>query len=125
MNWKKDALRLTKKYATGASCKIDFKNVENTMFYPHYEAIAEKMDLHEITVDVVREYWLKIHNGIIIAMFKARKASAEEAKICMVRPRKSGKKFFAVHGNKTVDILTPEQAEVLKKEIQKTPKSLR
>jgi hypothetical protein len=125
MKFTQDALRLTRKYAAGALCKIDFKNIEQTMFYPHYVSIAKKMNLVKITVEVVQKYWLESHNGIVIERFNLHILGPEEAKACMVRPRKSGDKFFAVHGNKTVDILTPEQAKALREEIQKAPKSLR
>jgi hypothetical protein len=125
MKFTQDALRLTRKYAAGALCKIDFENIEKTMFYPHYVSIAKTMGLTKITVEVVQKYWLEIHNGIVIERFNLHILGREEAKACMVRPQKSGDKFFAVHGNKTVDILTPEQAKALEQEVQKAPKSLR
>jgi len=125
MKFTQDALRLTKEYASGALCKIDFKNIEKTMFYPHYVSIAKKMNLGKITVEVIRKYWLEIHNEIVVKRFTVGDLKPEEAKKCMVRPRESGDKFFAVHGNKTVDILTPEQAKALEQEVQKAPKSLR
>lgn len=125
MNFTKDALRLTKKYATGASCEIDFKNIEKTMFYPHYLLIAKNRKLGKITIEVVREYWLRIHNEIVIKRFMVGDLKSKEAKNCMVRPRKSEDKLFAVHGNRIVDILTPEQAKALRDEIQNAPKSLR
>jgi hypothetical protein len=125
MKFTQDALRLTKEYATGASCKIDFKNIERTMFYPHYLLIAKNKKLGKITVEVVREYWLGIHNKIVVKRFMVGDLNPEEAKKCMVRLLKSEDKLFAVHGNRTVDILTTEQAKALREEIEKAPKSLR
>jgi len=124
MKLTEEALRLTKKYASGALCKVNFCAIKQTMFYPHYLLIAGEKNLDKINVDVVREYWLKIHNQIVIERFKIGILTLEEARQCMVRPRKSGKKFFAVHGNKTVDVLTLEQAEILAQEIQKAPEGL-
>jgi hypothetical protein len=124
MKFTQDALRLTREYAAGAPCKIDFKNIEKTMFYPYYASIAKEMGLARITAEVVRKYWLEIHNGIVIERFNLHILGPEEAKACMVRPRKSDDKFFAVHGNKTVDVLTLEQARALGQEVQKAPKSL-
>ncbi len=125
MDFTEAALRLTKKYASGALCKIDFSKLENTMFYPYYLLIAQKMGSKKITIKIVREYWLRIHNQLVVERFNLGLLKREEAKNCLVKLRKSGNRFFAVHNNRTVDILSPHRAKLLLEETEKLPRILR
>jgi len=124
MKINKKALELTKKFAAGAPCKIDLNNIENTMFWPHYEVIAKNLDLKEITERVVEKYWFEIHNVIVSKRFKKGDLNLEEAKHCMVRPLKTDKGWVAVHGKATAMSITKQEAEFLKKKNQNLLKSL-
>lgn len=80
----KTASELTKRYAAGASCEIHFENIEKTMFWPHYENLAK--ETNEINRDVVRKYWFKVHNRIVLELLLKRKYTLEKAKSCLVYP---------------------------------------
>lgn len=80
----KAALGLTKRYAAGASCKVNFENIEKTMFYPHYEKIAREQGFSEIRREIVKKYWFKIHNRIVIELFLKGKYNLRQADNCLV-----------------------------------------
>ena len=110
-----EALELTKKFAAGASCKIDFENIKSTMFWPHYEAIAKEMG--EITIEVVKKYWFEIHNQIVLKRFQRGNLTSEQAFNCMVRVSDDGQ--ACVHNNVVACLITEEEAKTIR---QHTPK---
>jgi len=57
--YNEQALELVKKFAQGAPCKVDFENIECTMFHPHLEMLARESGLPEITVEIVKSIGLK------------------------------------------------------------------
>lgn len=117
------ALKLTKKFAAGASCKIDFNHMETTMFWPFYEAIAKrkkkkKID-EEIDEKVVKQYWFKIHNDIVFKQFQKGDLTVEQARNCMVCPSKKENKLVCIHGGIIVCAINSKEAKILEKRIHK------
>ena len=115
----KKALKLTKKFADGALCKIDFGHIEVTMFWPFYEAIAKKKNKKEINEEVVREYWFEIHNDLVFKRFQRNELTIKQAKNCMVRSSKKENRLVCVHGGIVVCTIDKEEAKILKKRIHK------
>lgn len=113
------ALELTKRFAAGALCRVDFKNIEKTMFWPHYEALAREMKLDRITEKVVKKYWFEIHNKIVYILFQKGNYTEKKAKNCMVRPNKKREKLFCFHGGISVCPITKKEAELIR---ERTPK---
>ena len=114
-----EALKLTKKFADGALCKIDFEHIEATMFWPFYEAIAKRKKKKEIDGEVVKEYWFKIHNNVVFKRFQRGKLTIKQAKNCMVRPSKKKDKLVCVHGGIIVCAINKKEAKILEKGIHK------
>ena len=115
----KKALKLTKKFAAGALCKIDFNHIEATLFWPFYEAIAKKKNKKEIDEEVVKKYWFEIHNDIVFKRFQKGDLTTEQARNCMVRPGKKGGKLICVHGGIIVCAINEKEAKILKKRVYK------
>lgn len=80
------ALKLTKRYAAGAPCKVDFDNIKSTMFWPHYKKLAQEAGCNEIQREIVEKYWLKLHNRIVLELFFKRKYNLKDASNCLVYP---------------------------------------
>ena len=115
----KKALKLTKKFAAGALCKIDFNHIETTLFWPFYEAIAKKKNKKEIDEEVVRKYWFEIHNDVVFKRFQKRYLTAKQARNCMVRSERQKNKLVCIHGGITVCNINKKEAEILKKRVYK------
>lgn len=111
----KEALELTKKFAAGAPCAVDFNNIESTMFWPHYEVIAKRMELPEVNVAVVKEYWFILHNDIVLKRFERGDLEFEKAYNCMVRAGEHDGKLFCFHGGLFICSITEQEAEIIKK----------
>jgi hypothetical protein len=107
------ALSLTKKFAAGAPCPVNFRCIENTMFWPWYEAITRKKGFAKVTTDIVKEYWFKIHNDIVLERFRAGNLNLLQAKNCMVRTGMKRKSLFCFHGGKPVCSITEKEAEII------------
>jgi len=118
------ALELVKKFVQGAPCKVNLENIEKTMFHPHLEAIARESGLQEITVDVVKKYWFKIHNRIVAKRFKLGQLNLQQAKNCMVRSEKKGSNMVCIHGGVEVGSITKEEADHLEQNFQEALGSL-
>jgi len=67
----KGAVQLIRSYARG--CSVDYDNLDKMMFYVHFVKIAERMGKGEIDEDVVRHYYQKVHNKIVLGVAKIRK----------------------------------------------------
>ena len=113
------ALELTKKFALGAPCKVNFENIKKTMFWPHYEAIATGMKLDKINKKVVKKYWFEIHNEIVFKLFQKGDYTEKQTKNCMVHPDKNENKLFCFHGGIAVSPITEKEANLIRK---RTPK---
>jgi len=90
MKYTKPALPLMKKYA--AKCKIDWNNLGGTIFQPRLEARAKQLGSEKITIGIVRWYWLKNHNLVLLKLLSANKISEKDANYCMTSI-KNGKVF--------------------------------
>ena len=124
MQYTEKALELVKKFAQGAPCKVNFENIEGTMFHPHLEVIVKELGLKEITEEVVKKYWFEIHNQLVAKRFKMGQLNFEQAKNCMVSPERKKNNIVCVHGGVEVGILTEEEANLLEQNFQKALKSL-
>lgn len=114
MNIDKKALRLTRRFAKGAPCAIDFKHIQATMFWPFYENIAQKLNLTEINELVVKEYWFKIHNQLVIKRFKKGDFNFKKAVDCMVRAIEiENQELACIHGGIVVCALDENEFEDL------------
>jgi hypothetical protein len=126
------ALELTKKFAKGAPCAINFspKEIKFTVFWPHYEKIAEKMKLPEVNEDVVKEYWFEIHNRLVFKQFQAMKkmqknnVDPKEYENCMVSAEKRKGKTVCIHGGVVVCAITENEFNLLKDRFQEDQKGL-
>ena len=118
----KKALELTKKFADGAPCKIDLNYIETTMFWPFYEAIAEKKNKKidkKIDEEVVKKYWFEIHNSLVVERFRRKELTVKQAGNCMVRSERQKNKIVCIHGGITVCNINKKEAEILKKRAYK------
>lgn len=115
MKIKSDAISLLKKFAAGAPCPINFDKIENTMFWPRLEAIAKSKRITEITVEVVKEYWFTLHNGLVKQRYEiGRLVSREEAQNCMVSTAMHQGKLFCFHGGLLVCSVNEEEAKIIR-----------
>ncbi|MFZ5559441.1 MAG: hypothetical protein ACOZAL_01450 [Patescibacteria group bacterium] len=125
MKFTPKALELMRIFSSGVSCPSwDENTVEKTMFYPHCEGIARKTNKEEIDEEVVKEYFLKVHNQVTGRVGIVAGESIESIKNCMVCPKKIETGWVCVHGNKEVMAISQEEAEILEKENKKILESL-
>jgi hypothetical protein len=90
MKYTKEALMLMKKYA--AKCQIDWNNLNSTIFQSHIENKAKQNNSEEITVEIVRWYWLEEHNRILENLYIAGKIEEDKKNYCKTSV-KNGKVF--------------------------------
>jgi len=114
MKINQEALELTKKFAQGAPCAINFDYIEETMFWSIYLEIAKNKKLLEVNMDVVREYWLERHNQIVVNRFRKGHFNFEKAIDCMVRAIKTeNQELTCIHGGVKVCPLSEYEYEEL------------
>jgi len=118
----KNALALTKKFAAGAACPVNFQTIEKTMFWPYYEQIARDWGLIKINEKVVKRYWFVYHNTIVLNRFQFGHLARDEARKCMVRPGKVRQLRMCFHGEVAVCPITSEEEETI---IRHTPEEFR
>ncbi|HOZ16555.1 MAG TPA: hypothetical protein PLF70_01560 [Candidatus Portnoybacteria bacterium] len=80
MKYTTQALDLMKKYTV--KCKINWDNLDGTIFQFHIESRAKQLGLNEITVNVVRWYWLEKHNEVLENLYVAGKIEEDEKNYC-------------------------------------------
>ena len=124
ISYTEKALELVKKFAQGAPCKVNFGNIESTMFHPHLVVIAKKLGLKEITEEVVKKYWFEIHNKLVAKRFKMGQLDFEQAKNCMVHPKRKEDNIVSVHGGIEISIITEEEAKFLEQNFREALESL-
>lgn len=90
MDYTKPALLLMRKYA--ARCKVDWDNLDATVFHLRLEAKAKSLGLKKITILVVRWYWFEDHNSILQKLFDSGKIKKQEMEYCRVSV-KNGRVF--------------------------------
>jgi len=115
----KKALELTKKFAAGAPCPINFDYIKTTMFWPFYEIIAQKQNKKEIDEEVVKQYWFEIHNNLVVERFRRKELSVKQAENCMVRSGRQKNKLACIHGGIVVCDINEKEAKILKKRVYK------
>ena len=109
----KRALALTKKFAAGALCPVNFKRIRRTMFWPHYEHIAKNWRCIKINEGVVKNYWFVHHNEIVLTRLQFGHITPGQAKKCMVRPGRAGKVKMCFHGELPVCPITSEEEKTI------------
>jgi hypothetical protein len=80
MKYTTQALDLMKRYA--AKCKIDWDNLDSTVFQFHVENRAKQLGSNEITVGIVRWYWLEKHNEVLERLYAAGKIEEDKKNYC-------------------------------------------
>lgn len=115
----KKALELTRMFAAGAPCVINFDYIKVTMFWPFYELIAKKQNKKEIDEEVVKEYWFKIHNYLVVERFRRKELTAKQAENCMVRPDRQKNKLVCIHGGITVCSINKKEVKILEERVYK------
>lgn len=126
MKWKREAIEIIKIFASGVSCPAwDENTIEQTMFHPCCDDIAEKIGKTEIDEEVVKIYILKEHNSITVKIGRKRNSALDKILNCMVLPKKIDGDWVCVHGNAQVFPITHEEAKSLSKEVEELTRDLR
>ena len=115
MKAKRDAMSLLKKFTAGASCPIDFDNLEETMFWPRLVAIAEAQGSSKITVEIVKKYMFVDHNRLVEKEYELGcSTNREAAQKCMTSSAMHQGELFCFHGEKSVCPITEEEAGLIR-----------
>ena len=127
MNWKKEAIEIMRKFASGVNCpEWDRNTIKQRMFHISCEKIARKKGKKEIDQEVVKVYILEKHNIITVASGKINGFNFNKILNCMVLPKKTGKGWACSHGEaQNIFPITKQEAQNLGKNVEKLTKGLR
>jgi len=126
MNWKKEAIEIMKKFASGVNCpKWDKNTIKQTMFHISCEKIAKEKGKKEIDQKVVKAYILEKHNIITVISGKINGSNFDKILNCMVVPKKTHKGWACSHGEaQNIFPITEQEAKDLGTSIEKLIREL-
>ena len=126
MNWKKEAIEIRRKFASGVNCpKWDENTIKQTMLHIGCEKIAKEKGKKEIDQEVVKAYILERHNIIIVISGKINGSNLDKILNCMVVPKKTDKGWACSHGKaQGIFPITEQEAKDLEASIKKLTREL-